>query len=332
MKRAELKPFFCFVMGCLGGALFIAAGLRGESVGVWKECMLLLLLGMFVSLIGLVNYDVGFSQTVHYSFVFSLILFGYGFGNYLLWYDTSWWCLASAVAYDVLVSLFLFVFLVNSLLRMQGLGDYRTPQACLEILWVVCLVVLMCVYAFEDGVSTRSGGSTLLAVCLGVTVFACLIVSACFYITPGLGFNSRGGVNCFGSIVAKTSPHFAFLIQVVFGLLALRLSLTTGDTASVLAIVLYVCGTGFLSFDAITYTTIHDCFVVGFAVDVLLFSIVVLRWDNTMQRTGTIVHVAATCVCILFALVCNITGGSSSSVQIVWLLGTLTMFGLFICS
>ena len=143
MKFPDLKPYFSFVMGCLGGSLFFACGLK-EGSGI----MLCLSLGMYVSMIGLLCYDVKYSQKVHLSFVFMLIASGCGFSGFLL-NDAQIWCYAAAVTYDAIVSLFLLCFFVNSRLRIAGRDDYRTVQAWLEIMWVLCLVMMMCVYAFQ---------------------------------------------------------------------------------------------------------------------------------------------------------------------------------------
>ena len=111
--------------------------------------MLGLSLGMYVSMIGLLCYDEKFSKSVHYSFVFVLITLGCVFSGVLLHDNTQIWCYAAAVAYDTIVSLFLLCFFMNYRLRRMGCEDYRTIQAWLEILWVLCLVMLMCVYAFQ---------------------------------------------------------------------------------------------------------------------------------------------------------------------------------------
>ena len=143
MKSDELKPYFSFVMGCLGGSLFLACGLQGSDL------MLGLSLGMYVSMIGLLCYDVKFNRSVHYSFVFMLITLGCVFSGFLLQDNTQIWCYAAAVAYDTIVSLFLLCFFMNLRLLRMGGEAYHTMQALLEILWVLCLVMLMCVYAFQ---------------------------------------------------------------------------------------------------------------------------------------------------------------------------------------
>ena len=334
MKSPDLKSYFCFVMGCLGGSLFLASGLRtfSEVSFVRTELTMALLVGMYVSLLGLVSYDVKYNKTIHYRFVFALILFGGVFGNYVLWHNNSWYF---AIAYDVTTSVFVLCFLYN-----LEYGGYHTLQSCLEILWVVCLIALMAAYAFEDDAEPRVEMSWVLNVCLCGCVGVVLIVSIHFYITPSIGFDSESRVcRCFCSIVAKTDPHFAFLLKVMFGFLTLALgrrSLQMGKTdALILVAILFVCATGFLSFDF--NSRIHMRFVFAFGIGVLFFSFFYCQ-DNDWQRAGFVFNVTATGLYIFVAVICSYTCNTNTAkdvccvLQILWILGVAFMFGAYLCS
>jgi hypothetical protein len=228
---------------------------------------------MFVSLIGLIHYDVGFSKGVHYSFVLALILFGFGFSNYTqLWLESSVLCFVSAVVFDALALLFLIVFAINSRILQ---AKQHTAQACLEILWVVCLIVIVGAYAFEDGRPSRGVESTLMGVCLGVSVFVPAVMLALFYTTPGLGFDDNNDLNHFHLIAVETGPHLLFFMQIAFGFLMLVLSLKSiqNEAAMVECVLMYVLATGMLSF--VQHARVHGLFALGFALNALVFCLTV---------------------------------------------------------
>lgn len=109
-------------------------------------------------------------------------------------------------------------------------------------------------------------------------------------------------------------------------------------TALSLAIVSFVFSTGFLSFDIILHKTVHLLFVLGFSIDVFVFSLVVLRWDNDWQRAGVISHSAAVGVFFFFGYVCMCCCDIETAMdvrcrlQIVWILGVVVMLGSYICT
>ena len=154
MKAEEWKPYFCFVMGCLGGSLFLASGMQAlnESSGFQRDFVLVVSFGLYVCLLGVVNYDLAFSRTMHFSFVIVLIVLGYIFSNFILNHTNTKnsWSSTAMTAYNVSTSVFLISFLLNFHMLSQGLTDYHSLQACLEIVWVLSLVFMLCVYAFDD--------------------------------------------------------------------------------------------------------------------------------------------------------------------------------------
>lgn len=156
MKNTKCKPYFCFVMGCLGGSLFLATGMESlneESV-VHGDLVLLLSFGMYTCFLGVVNYDIAYNKRIHLSFVFVLIVLGYLFSNLVLKFahsgsgSNNWNDVASA-AYNIFTSAFLVCFLYNVYIHSQGLTDYHTVQTWFEIVWVLSLIFMLCVYAFD---------------------------------------------------------------------------------------------------------------------------------------------------------------------------------------
>ncbi len=336
MKSHELKEFFEFAMSCLGGALFLACGLR-ESGGFWNDWPLLLLMGAYVSFIGLVKYNVGYKRNVHFSFVFSLIIFVGVLGNYHFLNGTLWWL---AVVYDVLAGAFFLLFLINAYLWSQKLRGHRTAQAFVEICWVLCLVAVLFVYAVE-GDDERDGGSLFLNIGVSVSVFASIVMSAVFYLTLGIGYDETTGIpNCLCFIIAETGQHLTFVLQVVFGLTLLSLGLkapvkSRNDSTVIVVVLVFVFGTGFLSFDLVNHPKFHACFVILFAIVTLVFGLFNLSFDNTLQSAGLITHLVTTVALILCAMVASAVSGTDFTVgvlHIVWILGIVAMFGLYICS
>ena len=150
MKNKDLKHYFCFVMGCLGLSLFLATGMRSVEEDAWfqRDYVLVLSLGMYVCLIGVIKYDVGCTRNVHFGFVLAMIALGYVFCNTVL--RPSDWNSVAFVSYNGLTSFFLVCILINVYLRSQGLTDYFTLQSYFEMVWVLALNFMLCVYSFED--------------------------------------------------------------------------------------------------------------------------------------------------------------------------------------
>jgi hypothetical protein len=151
MKNADFKPYFCFVMGCLGLSLFLATGMRStEEKGTRfrRDFVFALSLGMYVCLIGVIKYDVAVTKSLHFSFVFAMIAFGYVFCNTALGHGS--WNSVAFVSYNSFTSLFLLCALTNVYLKSQSFTDYYTLQSYLEIAWVLSLNFMLCVYSFEE--------------------------------------------------------------------------------------------------------------------------------------------------------------------------------------
>ena len=150
MKNRDCKPYFCFVMGCLGLSLFLATGMRSVEEDTWfrRDFVLVLSLGMYVCLIGVIKYDVAHTRNIHFSFVLVMIALGYVFCSTALGHGN--WNSVAFVCYNCFTSMFLLCILVNIYLKSQGLTDYFTLQSYFEMAWVLSLNFMLCVYAFED--------------------------------------------------------------------------------------------------------------------------------------------------------------------------------------
>jgi hypothetical protein len=306
MKAESFKPYFCFVMGCLGGSLFLASCIQAldEISAFQRDYVLFVSFGLYVCLIGLVNYDMRYSKTVHFSFVFVLIVFGYVFSNSALNHDAHSWGPVASAAYNISTSMFLMCIFLNFHLQSQGLTDYLSVQACLEIVWVLGLVLMVCVYAFDTTSSydadrkVHQGSATIpmiLRVSLGMCSAVCFLLSGLFYATPDLGFCSfTGTLSCFCQIVSKTSPHFAFLLHILSGLLLICLCTRATEKQTetlILSGFVFIGLNGLLSFDIRKCKCAHFGFVFTLFISALVFSL--LEWNDSggvWHRAGTIAY------------------------------------------
>ena len=152
MKDSDYKPYFCFVMGCLGGSLFLSVGMRSytEDTMFKQTFTLALAIGMYMCMIGISNYDVASKKVFHFTFVFVLMAFGYLFCNSVLTHDENHqWNFVALVGYNIFTSIFLFCVIGNNIIQAQGLTDYHTVQTWFEFAWVLFLILSLCVYAFD---------------------------------------------------------------------------------------------------------------------------------------------------------------------------------------
>jgi hypothetical protein len=152
MKNADFKPYFCFVMGCLGLSLFLATGMRAteEDTRFRRDFVFVLSFGMYVCLIGVIKYDVACTKGIHFSFVFAMIALGYVFCNIALGHGN--WSSVAFVSYNCFTSVFLLCALINVYFKSQGFTDHYTLQSYLEMAWVLSLNFMLCVYSFEERV------------------------------------------------------------------------------------------------------------------------------------------------------------------------------------
>jgi hypothetical protein len=331
MKMPELKPFFEFIMCCLGGSLYLLSGLHSDT-----EWILAVLTGMYVSFMGLIKYDVAFYKKVHFGYVCALIFLGGVFVNYEFLFASGSAAAWMAVVYDVLAGGFILMCLVNNFLSTRGMDGYRTAQACVEVLWVLSLVA--CMLYSEEEERILSPSSLSVDVCLGVLVFASTVVSAVFYLTPDFGYDKENGEqHCLCLVIASAGPHLSFLLQSVFGLLLLCIGRDDHGIKATMAVFIFVFGSGFLGFDIVKHQKVHACFVAGFAIAVLVFGVHAMHWDNPQLRAGLLTHVVTGCVLLAYALALGMltsdplpTSRVLGALHIVWILGIVAMFGVYV--
>ena len=326
MKTDGFKPYFCFVMGCLGLSQLLAACAR------MGDCVFVLSFGMYVCLTGLIKYDVAFSKRLHFGFVFGLIALGYAFCNaVLLCY--SGWNLAACVSYNFFTSVFLLCFLVNAVLK----ECLHTLQSYLEIAWVLSLNFMLCVYSFEAApVAPTENSMLLLHVCLALGVAVCALLLGFFYATPGLGYCAQHGVvHCFCWILSMTDPHFSFLLCLVSGLLALC-GAPAEEVGLAVVLLFHVCLLGLLSFDARKDPSVCNAFLTGLVLTSVLISLFVLKWDNAWNRVGAVVYLSLTGIwitaaaCLWVSRLDMIT--AINLLQLAWIGAMVFMFGTYVYS
>ena len=156
MKMECFKPYFSFSMGCLGSSIFLATGVQSfnEAFEFRRGVVLFISMGMYVSLLGLLFYDVSKYHQTHLSFVFALIIFGYAFSNYVIFDGSSSinsrdhiWRFMASVGYNILGTVFFLFFMLNTYVKRKIHRDFHTIQSLFEIAWVLSLVFMLCVYA-----------------------------------------------------------------------------------------------------------------------------------------------------------------------------------------
>lgn len=353
MKAGSFKPCFCFVMGCLGGSLFLASCMQAldETSGFQRDCVLFVSFGLYVCLIGVVNYDMNYSKTVHFSFVFVLIVLGYVYSNSVLNHHS--WGPVAAAAYNISTSVFLMCVFINFHMQSQGFTDYLSVQACLEIVWVLSLVCMLCVYAFDTASTTDNNADAkmnqkgamipiILRVSLGMCSAVCFLLSGLFYATPDLGFCSvTGTLSCFCQIISNTSPHFAFLLHMLSGLLLVCLCIRETETGTlILGGLVFIGLNGLLSFDIRQCKCTHFGFVFILFISALVFSLYSSSAGGVWHRAGTIAYCVGFCLLLLnpfldrFVFNCEeMTAiNIANHMQLLCIAAMVFMFGVFVYS
>jgi hypothetical protein len=182
----------------------------------------------------------------------------------------------------------------------------------------------------------------LLHICLAMGVAVCALLSGLFYATPGLGYCEEYGIlYCFCRIIAMTEPHFSFMLCVVSGLLALSLCERVGGEVVSLGLVLlfHVCLSGIFSFDIVNYSDTHSVFLTGLIIVSLVFSLLVLDWENVWNKAGAVVYLSLSGIFIAVPAVLWVLSFDRYSainiinhVQLAWIVSMVFMFGAFVYS
>jgi hypothetical protein len=126
------KPFFSFVMHCAGGMILLSASQRTDKN---RDTSLLMLSLMFISLSGVINFDVRDFRPIHFSSLACVMVFSVSF----MWLQCAQ---TAATVYTSITAAFVILILFN-LTYTHWLWPWMNVQAVAEIAWVVCL--LLCI-------------------------------------------------------------------------------------------------------------------------------------------------------------------------------------------
>jgi hypothetical protein len=197
--------------------------------------------------------------------------------------------------------------------------------------------------------SSSSSSSPVLQISLALSSALCALLLAMFYATPGLGYSVRKGtMRCFCVIVARTEPHFGFLLSITSGLLLLSLFLhgckeeETARTVLFPSLTLFISLTGLLSFDLPTHAEIHCTFVLVFFISALVLCIdTLVQWDDQWRSAGAVAFTCAIGVYFLNLLVdctlfCECEHGTAVDVtnhlQLICIAALVFMLGAYVYS
>jgi hypothetical protein len=178
--------------------------------------------------------------------------------------------------------------------------------------------------------------------CLAMVITVCVMLSGLFYSTPDLGFDEETGtLNCFCFLVAKTSPHFPFLLQILTGLLSLTLCMRVGGDvfALVLTVLFNISLTGLFSFDVVSHKIVHLVFLLLIIIISLIFSTFILDWVDGWHKAGMVVYSSTSVIFLFMPLVlyymwfdfCTAINVQNYW-QIVWISSMVFMFGVYVFS
>lgn len=131
------KPLFGFLVHGVGGMVLLAAGLKARE-SEWPETSLLMLAMMYVSLSGVVSFDVRDFKPMHFTSLAGVL----GFSIAFVWMQ----CDALTRAVYVSVSVIFALVIVFNFVHMRWRWPWMDVQASVEIVWVLCLLV--CIILF----------------------------------------------------------------------------------------------------------------------------------------------------------------------------------------
>lgn len=137
------KPLFGFLVHGVGGMVLLAAGLK-VSERDWPETSLLLLAMMYVSLSGVVSFDVRDFKPLHFTSLAGVLGFSIAF--------VCMQCDALTRAVYVSVSVVFALVILFNFAYMRWRWPWMDVQASVEIVWVLCLLVcimLFCLPALQ---------------------------------------------------------------------------------------------------------------------------------------------------------------------------------------
>ena len=130
----------------------------------------------------------------------------------------------------------------------------------------------------------------------------CTLLTCLFVVTPNLGYDVYTGVlRSFGDINSRTSPHFPFLMHILFGLLSLSLCVRVDKIESedgklfamVLVLLYHVAFVGVVSFDQHSNWDMHNFFGGMLAIVSLVICWSLLSWTVPLHQAGMVFYSVA---------------------------------------
>lgn len=137
------KPLFGFLMHGVGGMVLLAAGLKVNEKDS-PEASLFVLALMYVSLSGVVNFDVRDFKPIHYTSLSGVL----GFSVAFVWMQ----CDATTKIVYTSTSIFFISVIVFNCMFTKWQWPWMDVQALVEIAWIMCLlvcIILFCIPALN---------------------------------------------------------------------------------------------------------------------------------------------------------------------------------------
>ena len=186
----------------------------------------------------------------------------------------------------------------------------------------------------------------LLHVCLVMFLIICTLLTCLFVVTPNLGYDVYTGVlRSFGDINSRTSPHFPFLMHILFGLLSLSLCVRVDKIESedgklfamVLVLLYHVAFVGVVSFDQHSNWDMHNFFGGMLAIVSLVICWSLLSWTVPLHQAGMLFF-SVTLAASVFLVWCLdaagiedvIVSNLAHSLGYVWLISWFFMFAVYV--
>lgn len=139
------QPLFGLLMHFVGGMILLAAGLKIEND---KEISLFMLSALYVSLSGVVSFNVKHHKRIHLPCVVCVAVFGLAF----VWLQCG---AVSGIVSSSITAAFALVILVN-ISYMGWVWPWMDLQAAMEIAWALGLLISIIIFVLTPGVNPTS--------------------------------------------------------------------------------------------------------------------------------------------------------------------------------
>jgi len=143
------KPLFGFLLHCLGGMLLLAQLSLLSNTDNDKGSVFILAM-LYISLSGLINFDIFDHSPLHFFSLFGFLVFSLSF---VALRSSTMIALVMSRIYYSITGIFGVAILYNKWLVFRGQNDdlpvvsnpkpYMTTQAILEVAWALCFVACM---------------------------------------------------------------------------------------------------------------------------------------------------------------------------------------------